>query len=232
MEDLVPDWQQQFVQRGLDGIVRVGDRQVVLDWGQRLMDLMNVRYVLTTRTLTAGPDGPAYPLAFADGGVRVYQNATALPRAYAARSLVLATPRTVQDAVFDARFDPWSAVVLEEEPPPPLSLGRGAEPIAPVEITSATANRVELAPDLREPALVVLAESYDPGWQVTVDGRPARLLRANGLFRGVSVPAGRHQVVFRYRPAPVILGALVSGVALLGAIVIALWARRGRSPAA
>ena len=41
---------------------------------------------------------------------------------------------------------------------------------------------------------------YYPGWVAEVDGRPARVLRANVLFRGVEVSEGRHVVVFRFEP--------------------------------
>jgi hypothetical protein len=225
MEDLVPHWQQRFVDRGLNAIVRDADRQVVMDWGRRFIDLMNVRYIVATRAVTAGPRGPAYPLAFVHGNVRVYRNPTALPRAYAARSVVLTTTRDAEDTVYAARFDPWRTVALEEPPTPPLPAGPNAASVAPVAIISATTNRIELAPELPDPAVVVLAESFDSDWRVTVDGEPARLLRANGMFRGVAVPAGKHRVVFSYWPRPVIEGALVSGLALLGALAIALWPR-------
>jgi hypothetical protein len=227
MEDLVPLRQQQFVQRGADAIVRDGDRRVAVDWGQRFMDMMNVRYVLTTGELIAGPRGAAYPLAFESGGVRVYRNPSALPRAYAAWSIVPARPRDAEDIVYNAKFDPWRAVVVEGAPPrelpPPAP---GGAPIAPVPIRASEANRVVLTPDLPAPAVVVLAESYDPDWRVTVDGQPARLLRVNAIFRGVALPAGRHVVEFSYRPRLVIYGALLSAVALAGAAVLALWPRR------
>jgi len=98
--------------------------------------------------------------------------------------------------------------------------------MTPVPIRAYRANQVELAPDLPVPAVVVLADSFDPDWHVTVDGQSTPLLRANGIFRGVMVPAGRHQVVFRYQPRMVVRGALLSGGALLGCLLLTLWPRR------
>jgi uncharacterized membrane protein YfhO len=91
--------------------------------------------------------------------------------------------------------------------------------VQPVAILSYTPDRVELAPDLPSPAVVVLADSYDPDWRVTIDGRPARLLRANARFRGVAVPAGAHRVVFSYQPPLIVYAALVSMTTLLGCLV-------------
>ena len=115
--------------------------------------------------------------------------------------------------MFSPVFDPHRAVVLEEAPPAELSAR--AAPIQPVEITLYTPNRVELAPELTSPAVVVLADSYDADWHVTVDGQPAHLLRANAAFRGVIVPAGKHDVVFSYQPRVVWYGGLASAAALI-----------------
>ena len=48
--------------------------------------------------------------------------------------------------------------------------------------------------------MLVLHDAYYPGWMVEVDGQPARILRANVLFRGVELTEGVHTVVFKYRP--------------------------------
>ena len=39
-----------------------------------------------------------------------------------------------------------------------------------------------------------------PGWIAEIDGKRVPILRADVLFRGVEVPAGRHRVVFRFVP--------------------------------
>ncbi len=152
------------------------------------------------------------PLELRDGSARLYRNASALPRAFASTAVVQVKPKAAEDRVFSPVFDPHRAVVLEEAPPPELTAR--AAPIQPVAITAYTPNRVELAPELSSPAVVVLADSYDADWQVTIDGQPARLLRANAAFRGVIVPAGKHQVVFSYQPRMVWYGAVASAVAL------------------
>lgn len=46
--------------------------------------------------------------------------------------------------------------------------------------------------------LVVFSELWFPHWQVSVDGKPAPLLRANYAFRGVHVDAGAHTIAFAY----------------------------------
>ena len=84
-------------------------------------------------------------------------------------------------------------------------------------------DRVRLEAELQQSGHLVLADTYDPGWKATVDGRRADVLRANGAFRAVHLDAGRHVVEMVYRPASVLAGALVSAVAVLlgGAVVVA-----------
>ena len=48
--------------------------------------------------------------------------------------------------------------------------------------------------------MLALHALYYPGWIAEIDGKPAPVLRADVLFRGVEVPPGHHRVVFRYAP--------------------------------
>ena len=63
--------------------------------------------------------------------------------------------------------------------------------------------------------MLVVSEAYFPGWRVTVDGRPAQLLRADGALLAVRVPSGAHEVELAYRPDVLALGGVISGLAFL-----------------
>lgn len=79
------------------------------------------------------------------------------------------------------------------------------------------------------PALLVFGEAYFPGWTASLDGRPVDPFRVNYLFQGVEVPAGDHEVVFRYQPESLQLGLLVSGVSVgLWALALGLGVALGR----
>jgi hypothetical protein len=56
---------------------------------------------------------------------------------------------------------------------------------------------------------------WDPGWSVTIDGRSEKVLRADGVFRGVAVPPGRHTVAFSYRNPDEMRGRVVAATALV-----------------
>jgi uncharacterized membrane protein YfhO len=80
------------------------------------------------------------------------------------------------------------------------------------------------------PAVLILADAFYPGWEATVDGLPAPLLRANLMFRGLALEPGRHEIVFSYRPAAWRLGVAVSlgALAVLAAAIAATYARSTR----
>jgi hypothetical protein len=68
--------------------------------------------------------------------------------------------------------------------------------------------------------LLVVAESYHPGWTVAIDGRPGELVRVYGDFMGCVVEDGQHEVCLQWRPESLRRGIAVS---ILGALLLVLW---------
>jgi uncharacterized membrane protein YfhO len=67
--------------------------------------------------------------------------------------------------------------------------------------------------------VLVLTDTYVPGWQAQVDGKPASVYVADYAFRAVRVPSGQHRVEFVYTPASFSIGATISLVALACCVV-------------
>ena len=67
-------------------------------------------------------------------------------------------------------------------------------------IESSRPGRIEVVATSTSGGVLVLHDTYYPGWLAEVDGRPASIQRAFVLFRGVEVPAGTHRVTFRFAP--------------------------------
>ena len=92
-------------------------------------------------------------------------------------------------------------------------------------IVSRRSDRIELEATLNEPGAVVLLEGFLPGWHATVDGAPCDAVRANAVFLSVPTPAGRHTVVFSYRPRTAVVGLALTALAAL-ALAFGLLHRR------
>jgi hypothetical protein len=75
--------------------------------------------------------------------------------------------------------------------------------------------------DVESPAetMVVVTEAYYHNWEAQVDGKPAKLWRANYAFEAVEVPAGRHEVVLVYKDEAFRDGMVISLCALLFCVV-------------
>ena len=147
--------------------------------------------------------------------VRETINQDALPRAYVVFRHEVCNPEQALERVVRGNLDARNVVLLEQHPPaPPQS---GAEPIPlgePVEVELVEDRPRQVAIDVRmsRDGLLVLTDSWYPGWEAEADGRPLSILRANYLFRAVRLSAGRHRVLFRYRPWSWRAGLLLSGV--------------------
>jgi hypothetical protein len=70
--------------------------------------------------------------------------------------------------------------------------------------------------------VLVLTDTFYPGWAAEIDGRPTPILRTDYLFRGVVVPAGEHVVTFAFRPWSVMIGAVISLLTTCFVLVMAL----------
>ena len=77
------------------------------------------------------------------------------------------------------------------------------------------------------PAVLVVSQTYYPGWKATLDGTPAELLRVDGTLTGVAVPAGAHEVRMVFQPASFRTGLAVSLISM--GILLALIATGLRS---
>jgi hypothetical protein len=117
-----------------------------------------------------------------------------------------------------------------EAPVPGLTPGPGQDPPGTVAVRDWAAGDIRLEVDAARVGLLVLAVTDYPGWQATVDGRPAEIVRADHAFQAVAVPAGRHQVRFRYQPESFHRGLALTGAGLAACALLWLvpaWRARG-----
>ncbi len=167
------------------------------------------------------------------GDVKIYQNLQALSRAYVVGQVAVAADDAAALATLaDPSFEPAGQVVLLADELAAAGLLEQAVQLASpttsngIEVVSYQAEQIDLDVTLEAPGVLVLADTWYPGWQATVDGEPAALLRANYLFRAVLLPAGQHKVLFEYRPTTLSRGAGISLAALLLLMIVAVAAMR------
>jgi hypothetical protein len=120
-----------------------------------------------------------HTIVYRSEDVLIYRNEDVWPRAY-----TVPTARLTRDA----------AGLL-------LSSDLTRADLGPVEVLRYQDQAVALRARLVEPAYLVLADLYYPGWRATVDGQAAAILSVDRLWRAVLLPAGEHRVEFTYYPS-------------------------------
>jgi len=213
-----------------------------------LLDLLGVRYVMTEDQIP----NPDYRLVY-DDEVRIYENSDALPRAFA-----LPRSEAVSQDDLPARlrsFDPRQVVLLDgvaDVPSGAASSAAGAGwPLQPARVVTYAPNAVFVDVEMPGAGWLVLADSYFPGWKAyrsspepqvpTPDAKyvppgetELEIVRADGNFRAVWLPAGAHRIRFKYTPLSFKLGlygSFMAGVVLLLMALYWLWGRLYRESA-
>jgi uncharacterized membrane protein YfhO len=75
--------------------------------------------------------------------------------------------------------------------------------------------------------MLVIAQSYYHHWKASVDGKPARIWRANHAFQAIEVPGGQRRIQIVYEDRPLLYGGILSGSTLFGCLIA--WFRKQAS---
>jgi hypothetical protein len=176
-----------------------------------ILDMLNVRYAIFRGAV---PES-IHPI-FQSNDYWVLINSNALARVYVPRTVEVATSDEEElAALASPQFQP--AVVAYVESPVELP----ADCRGTVQITNEVPTHIKIAVQMETAGLVVLADNWDKGWRAYWNGKPVPVLRANYAVRGVVLPAGNGTLEFVYRPASLILGLWLAGLA---ALVLIGWA--------
>jgi hypothetical protein len=125
--------------------------------------------------------------------------------------------------LLSTNFNPAQTVLLATNTPVDAAPGDPAADAGTAEITDYKSRDIQLRADARTPAVLLLNDRFTPTWSVTVDQKPARLLRCNYIMRGVFLPPGKHTVEFHYHTDMTTLylslGGWASGLVVAGCLV-------------
>ncbi len=153
--------------------------------------------------VAAAPAPGVYSEIANHNGILVIENRDTLPRAFFVGQIA-AMPdyQHARNRLWDPveQFDPAKEALVEGVPATKtLSSGQ-------LKKLEYSPNRASLEVSCAGTCYLVMADSYLPGWQATVDGRSTEIYRTDAVVRGIFVPAGSHHVEFRYRPRSIVLG--------------------------
>jgi hypothetical protein len=207
-----------------------------------LLDLLGVRYLLWPQPYS--PEYGPWPVVFQDERPQttfnyphlgmhtlprytVFENEQAFPRAFVVHRAAAMPPGREGEALLGV--DLHKTVLVEGCDPAAFATGAEDGPRT-ARITEYQPNRVKVEVEGEGAGWLVLADMCFPGWSCTVDGQARAIYPGDYLFRAVPVPAGKHEVVFRFLPVSYRLGRAVTLTTLAALVGWGLFAlvRRAR----
>jgi hypothetical protein len=189
-------------------------------WPTRM--LYGVRY-----TLARNPTHEGQREVFQGAtGIKVFENAEAFPRAWAVHEVVSISNVNQGRAFVNERGRELRGKVITAAAVPTLQQC----PALPdqVDVTSYRPAAVTIQAKLACDGMLVLADTFYPGWRATLDGSGVPIQEVDMALRGVLVPKGQHEIRFFYRPWSVYIGAMLTFGGVAGAIGLAVL--EGRKP--
>ncbi len=190
-----------------------------------LYDALNARFLITDDQ-AANPGSKFTQVLRAEDGLILWENREAMPRAWLVGTAETIDGVTALAEIRRPDFDPRSMVYLSDVKAVPASSGA---PNGSAGVSTAGTDRVQIRVETDRPSYLVIAQTSYPGWRATVDGRPTRLMTANGVFQAIAVPSGEHAVTLRFAPTHLALSVGASGAGVvLGSVMLALGLRDRR----
>jgi hypothetical protein len=198
-------------------------RQLPIEQQVRYLRLQSTEWLIERGMTAKGlrRDAPIQAL-----GLFRYRISDPLPRAYlVGRVEVEPDSIAVLNRFMAGGEDPHAVAFVSEGP----GLDGGPDRVGgSVRWLEGSNHSVRLEVDAPARSLLVLTDTWYPGWKASVDGRPAAIRRVNWHFKGVYLEPGAHRVRFDYRPRGLVPAAIVSALALAGLIgVVIVGGRRG-----
>lgn len=198
---------------------------------RRLLDLAAGRYLVAepkSESALAVLEPPPRRIRV-EGGLSVYENPLALPRAfYVPRLEVVGDAATLLRRLAEGDDDLGRVAMVEEVPSSGFTGVAGNEAAGEVEFVRNDPEHLVLRVRAPERGFVHLADQYAEGWRATVDGEDVPIVRANYLFRAVEVPAGESTIEMRYTAPGLYRGVAVSLATVAALLAYAVYARRAR----
>jgi hypothetical protein len=190
-----------------------------------IVDLLNVRYIVTRgEDLPRLAAIPKFRHIASLPGNELFENTSVYPRFFLVhQTRAVASLQEARDLILQRRVDLRQTAIVDQ--PMELASAGGSDEVKTLKYEP---NAIEISTHTSRGGLLVLSETYYPGWRAWLDDRPTQIYSTDIALRGVIIPAGVHSVRMEFRPAilPVSLGISLA-TAILLAISAFVYRRNG-----
>jgi hypothetical protein len=224
----------EFISAAQNGVINESARSVVSlpksgKFSQQYLNLLGVKYFIhkiadgqNAWVFPFWKDVKNYSLIYNDGVYQVFENKSVMPRVSMVSSYVVQNnDQQLINKILSKNTDLTKTAFLEEDPN--VVLGDGN---AKARVMSYKSNEVSIKSSSKENSLLVLTDTFYPGWKAYVDGQETKIYRTNFAFRGVVLTKGEHEIVFKYSPFSFKMGVMIAAIGLGIFVALVLLRRR------
>jgi hypothetical protein len=184
---------------------------IALEGEAEYLNMLNAKYIILKPNQPAVRNTNANGPAWFVSDVKVVVNANKEMLASGSKALLDSKKQSIVHQEFKTQLN-----------------GLGQDSTSSIKLLNYDPSELRYASNSKAKQLAVFSEIYYPaGWNCYIDGKkPVQTLRVNYLLRGVVVPAGKHEITWKFEPLSVqtgnTLAGLGSGLLLMG-FLVALW---------
>lgn len=161
-----------------------------------------------------------YKKVFQDKSAVILENPNALDRVYFVSAFKEASDLQIENILMaDTKFNPGKEALLSKSLQISSITGKGE-----ATITDYSPNTVKIKTKTQKDELLILADQYEEGWRVKIDGTETKLSPANLIFRAVKIPSGQHEIIFYYWPKSFEAGLILTFITFLLITLISIYA--------
>jgi hypothetical protein len=193
---------------------------------QAVFDRLSVGYLISNRF----EDDPGWPVVASGVSGQsswvIQRNPSALPRAYVVPTATISGDRARLTLPRFLEVDPRETVFMHTDPLRRVD-DQSRQPFKPAQWVRFDPDHPALTVTTEAPGLLVVTDTWMPGWTAHVDGEPAPILEGNLAQRVVPLPRpGRHTITLDYRSPGLRLGCTLTVLSILTWAIIGFSLRR------
>ena len=109
-------------------------------------------------------------------------------------------------------LDPKDSAVVDESFRNTITAFTPADSISTIRQTAFDNDAIQYESNATGNHLAIFSEIFYKDWKAYIDGKPADIVKANYVLRGLVVPAGKHVIDFKFEPTAYLRGQTISRI--------------------
>ncbi len=191
-------------------------------FNDKIFDILGVKYFLQGKN---DPENSRLEkmdnisLVYEDNLTKIYENENVMPRAFTVFNYIQTYDyKNAADAFMEESFNPRATASIEADKNK-LLLYNDIRNISAIyeaaKIVYYKPSEVKIEINNKTDGFLILTDAYYEGWHAYLDGNETVIYPTDVAFRGIFVPKGKHEVIFRYNPETFNFAAKISLAALI-----------------